>query len=120
MVLDRTGSSSPLGELFDHGCDSIVMGMMALVLAGAVRLGGVLTLVGLIIGWGPFYLAHWEEYHTGILIMGKFNGPTEAQLIVIGFSLPLTSFLPSLILTHFRHAIIHGHCWAWGVDSSSF
>jgi ethanolaminephosphotransferase len=76
-----------LGELFDHGCDSITMGMIALVTAGAVRLGGVLTLTGLIIGWGPFYLAHWEEYHTGILIMGKFNGPTEAQLIVIGISL---------------------------------
>ena len=58
--------------------------MIALVTAAAVRLGGVLTLVGIIIGWGPFYLAHWEEYHTGILIMGKFNGPTEAQLIVIG------------------------------------
>ena len=73
-----------LGELFDHGCDSITMGMIALVLGAAVRLGGMLTLVGLIVSWGPFYLAHWEEYHTGILIMGKFNGPTETQLIVIG------------------------------------
>lgn len=63
------------------------MGMLALILGGALRLGGGLVLVGLIVGWGPFYLAHWEEYHTGILIMGKFNGPTEAQLIIMCMSL---------------------------------
>lgn len=79
----RTGSSSPLGELFDHGCDSITMGILALVTGAAVRLGPLLTLLGLLVGWGPFYLAHWEEYHTGILIMGKFNGPTEAQLVIM-------------------------------------
>lgn len=83
----RTGSSSPLGELFDHGCDSITMGMIGLMTGAVVRIGGAFTLAGLIVGWGPFYLAHWEEYHTGILIMGKFNGPTEAQLIVIGMLL---------------------------------
>lgn len=27
-------------------------------------------------GFAPFYLAHWEEYHTGSLILGKFNGIT--------------------------------------------
>jgi len=80
----RTGSSSPLGELFDHGCDSITMGLIGIITGATLRLGGLLTVLGLVVGWGPFYLAHWEEYHTGILIMGKFNGPTEAQLIVIG------------------------------------
>lgn len=86
----RTGSSSPLGELFDHGCDSITMGLLGIITGATVRMGGILTLIGLVVGWGPFYLAHWEEYHTGILIMGKFNGPTEAQLIVIGIQSLLT------------------------------
>lgn len=29
------------------------------------------------IGMIPFVLAHWEEYHTGILILGPIANPTE-------------------------------------------
>jgi ethanolaminephosphotransferase len=83
----RTGSSSPLGELFDHGCDALTLGLIGIITAAATRIGSVRAFAALIVGWGPFYLAHWEEYHSGILIMGKFNGPTEAQLIVIALLL---------------------------------
>jgi hypothetical protein len=30
-----------------------------------------------------FHLAHWEEYYKGALIMGVFNGPTEAILAIV-------------------------------------
>lgn len=28
----------------------------------------------------PFYFSHWEEWHTGKLILTAFGNPTEAQL----------------------------------------
>ena len=31
----------------------------------------------------PFFLYHWEEYYTGELILGEFDGPTESQMFVI-------------------------------------
>eukprot|EP01102_Stenamoeba_stenopodia_P007766 TRINITY_DN2187_c0_g2_i2.p1 TRINITY_DN2187_c0_g2~~TRINITY_DN2187_c0_g2_i2.p1 ORF type:complete len:238 (+),score=49.72 TRINITY_DN2187_c0_g2_i2:931-1644(+) len=31
----------------------------------------------------PFFLAHWEEYFTGELVLGKFNSPLEAQITMM-------------------------------------
>lgn len=28
----------------------------------------------------PFYFSHWEEWHTGKLILSAYGNPTEAQL----------------------------------------
>ena len=36
----RTGTSSPLGQLFDHGCDALNTVFICTVLAAAWRLGG--------------------------------------------------------------------------------
>ena len=32
-----------------------------------------------------FYLTTWEEYHTGVLYLGYFNGPVEGILMVTFF-----------------------------------
>ncbi|GAM28629.1 hypothetical protein SAMD00019534_118050 [Acytostelium subglobosum LB1] len=79
----RTKSSSPLGELFDHCCDALSVAMFAIVMSGTIRVGPIWAFVSCIIGFWPFYLAHWEEYHAGILVLGEFNGPTEAQVLFI-------------------------------------
>ncbi|EFA84512.1 CDP-alcohol phosphatidyltransferase [Heterostelium album PN500] len=79
----RTKSSSPLGELFDHCCDALSVAMFALVMSATVRVGPKWAFVSCIVGFWPFYLAHWEEYHAGILVLGEFNGPTEAQVLFI-------------------------------------
>lgn len=78
----RTGTSSPLGELFDHGCDALNCSFGAIVQAAAMGLGHswysafLLALTTL-----PFYMATWEEYHTGTLYLGYVNGPTEGLII---------------------------------------
>ena len=36
----RTGSSSPLGQLFDHGCDAINVVMVAYVVMQIMKMGG--------------------------------------------------------------------------------
>ncbi|RKP12839.1 CDP-alcohol phosphatidyltransferase-domain-containing protein, partial [Piptocephalis cylindrospora] len=78
----RTGSSSPLGELFDHGCDALNCAFGGLVQAAGLALGEswytvfVFNLTTL-----TFYLSTWEEYHTGVLYLGYINGPTEGLVL---------------------------------------
>jgi len=83
----RTGAGSPLGELFDHGVDSLVMGMFVMIVSPVLRAGGVATVMAGIVIMAPFYFSHWEEYHAGILIMGELTGPTEMQVGVMGLLL---------------------------------
>eukprot|EP01025_Chloroclados_australasicus_P043798 TRINITY_DN4697_c0_g3_i1.p2 TRINITY_DN4697_c0_g3~~TRINITY_DN4697_c0_g3_i1.p2 ORF type:complete len:179 (-),score=14.32 TRINITY_DN4697_c0_g3_i1:820-1281(-) len=43
----RTGSSSPLGQLFDHGCDALAVFLSVSNIAGSLKVGwGVKTIVG--------------------------------------------------------------------------
>jgi ethanolaminephosphotransferase len=72
----RTASSSPLGELVDHGCDAICMTVMTLTLGASVSIGTDpvwVTCYMLIASMAGFYAAQWEEYHTGVLELGYFN-----------------------------------------------
>ena len=63
----RTGTSSPLGQLFDHGCDALITGLMILNVATSVGLRISPTMV--LMMFAPLLLwivAQWEEYHTGV------------------------------------------------------
>ncbi|CAG8483423.1 8944_t:CDS:2 [Ambispora gerdemannii] len=81
----RTGTSSPLGELFDHGCDALNCSFGAIVQAAALGLGhSWYSAFFLILTTVPFYLSTWEEYHTGTLYLGYINGPTEGLLLACG------------------------------------
>lgn len=103
----RTGSSNALGELFDHGCDS--MSTIFVTLTGACTMG-----MGHLPYWmmfecftasALFYLAHWQTYVTGQMRFGKFD-VTEAQITMMlvmlisalfgtsFWSWPLFGFLP--------------------------
>ncbi|NWS42892.1 CHPT1 Cholinephosphotransferase, partial [Probosciger aterrimus] len=79
----RTNSSSPLGELFDHGCDSISTVFVVLGSCIAIRLGTnpdwlfFCCFVGLFM----FYTAHWQTYVSGILRFGKID-VTEVQIAI--------------------------------------
>ncbi|GMH98016.1 hypothetical protein TrST_g1256 [Triparma strigata] len=61
----RTGSSSPLGQLFDHGVDCI--GNLAHFTAiGSCLASGPtrITLAGQVALQFSFFVAQWQEYHT--------------------------------------------------------
>uniref|UniRef100_A0A4W4DZ23 Ethanolaminephosphotransferase 1 n=1 Tax=Electrophorus electricus TaxID=8005 RepID=A0A4W4DZ23_ELEEL len=70
----RTHSSTPLGELFDHGLDSwacvfFVCSMYSVFGRGASGVG-VLTLYWLLwVVLFSFILSHWEKYNTGVLFL---------------------------------------------------
>eukprot|EP00591_Stephanopyxis_turris_P004478 CAMPEP_0195523504 /NCGR_PEP_ID=MMETSP0794_2-20130614/22766_1 /TAXON_ID=515487 /ORGANISM="Stephanopyxis turris, Strain CCMP 815" /LENGTH=429 /DNA_ID=CAMNT_0040653519 /DNA_START=34 /DNA_END=1323 /DNA_ORIENTATION=- len=110
----RTGTSSPLGQLFDHGFDCICnLSHLSNVAA--------LSLVGQTPNWYflvqgslqyAFFMAQWEEYYTEVLphAVGKFIGVTEVNygIALITFanafidretfwSTPLEWFLPGQI-----------------------
>ncbi|KAI4259811.1 MAG: hypothetical protein L6R42_004394 [Xanthoria sp. 1 TBL-2021] len=78
----RTGQSSGLGELFDHGIDSLNCTLASLCETAALGLGsspkGVFTAL---IPCLPMFFSTWETYHTHTLYLGYFNGPTEGLII---------------------------------------
>eukprot|EP01130_Rhizamoeba_saxonica_P003459 TRINITY_DN1464_c0_g1_i1.p1 TRINITY_DN1464_c0_g1~~TRINITY_DN1464_c0_g1_i1.p1 ORF type:complete len:246 (-),score=28.87 TRINITY_DN1464_c0_g1_i1:494-1231(-) len=79
----RTGSSSALGELFDHGCDSLFLILTAAPMFLIWQPAKVDQFLFLTQGVLVFYTSHWEEYFTGHLILGRFANPTEAQCCMI-------------------------------------
>ena len=86
----RTGSSSPLGLLFDHACDGLVTVFVGVSLARIYYLGSsAFLLVPFVIGSYPFFLATLEEYYVGSLNLPIINGPNEGCFIILGlFLLP--------------------------------
>ena len=74
----RTGTSSGLGELFDHGIDSLNCTLASLLETAAMALGA--TQIGAftaMVPCLPMFFSTWETYHTHTLYLGIFNGPTE-------------------------------------------
>jgi ethanolaminephosphotransferase len=78
----RTGTSSGLGELFDHGIDSLNCTLASLLEVAAMGLGtsksGVFTAL---VPCLPMFFSTWETYHSHTLYLGYINGPTEGILI---------------------------------------
>ncbi|KAI3419175.1 hypothetical protein GPALN_006928 [Globodera pallida] len=93
----RTQTSSPLGELFDHGCDSMTQVFVTLNICYAMQLGSHrhLVFVTMLISLGLFYTAHWSTYCTGQLRFSKFD-VTEAQMTVIGILIATSLFGPGV------------------------
>eukprot|EP00186_Timspurckia_oligopyrenoides_P004569 CAMPEP_0182447166 /NCGR_PEP_ID=MMETSP1172-20130603/12300_1 /TAXON_ID=708627 /ORGANISM="Timspurckia oligopyrenoides, Strain CCMP3278" /LENGTH=398 /DNA_ID=CAMNT_0024643501 /DNA_START=183 /DNA_END=1376 /DNA_ORIENTATION=- len=90
----RTGSSSPLGHLFDHGCDALNVTISGLTLASTLRLGPSFWALSLIYfsGYFVFYTATLEEFFTSCLLLGIINGPNEGLLIMQGLHLATAVF----------------------------
>eukprot|EP00871_Galdieria_phlegrea_P004394 jgi/Galph1/4956/GphlegSOOS_G3637.1 len=92
MVLDnldgrqarRTKSSSPLGHLFDHGCDALNVTLSGLTFATVIRLGASFWTIFIVWVYGmlPFFFATLEEFFTGALILRQINGPNEGLIIM--------------------------------------
>ncbi|CAB4031140.1 cholinephosphotransferase 1, partial [Paramuricea clavata] len=88
----RTGSSSPLGELFDHGCDALSMVVVITGAAIALKLGQLphWMVFLCIAAVTMFYLTHWRAYVIGVVRFGLID-VTELQILGI-FIFCLTGF----------------------------
>lgn len=78
----RTGSSSPLGHLFDHGCDALNVTISGMSMLAAVQLGPGFMSMSVVYALGQLcaFFATLEEYFTGAMILREFNGPNEGIL----------------------------------------
>ncbi|XP_041783044.1 cholinephosphotransferase 1 isoform X2 [Anopheles merus] len=96
----RTNSSSPLGELFDHGCDSISTVFVALSACISVQLGYYprWMFFQCFCAMTLFYCAHWQTYVSGTLRFGRID-VTEAQCTIIGIHMISAIFGPSIWMT---------------------
>jgi len=84
-----TSSSSPLGMLFDHGCDAInsPLGSVNWCVAMGIGSGQTFACFWTLIGSAiPFYFSTWEEYYTGALVLPVINGPSEGLILGAGVS----------------------------------
>lgn len=85
----RTGSSNALGELFDHGCDSISNLVLGVAGACAMSMGYLnpyWMLSYCFLGTFLFYIAHWQAYVTGRMRFGHVDA-TEAQFTMMAVML---------------------------------
>ncbi|XP_029641489.1 ethanolaminephosphotransferase 1 [Octopus sinensis] len=70
----RTNSSTPLGELFDHGLDSWATLFLPIAIYSVFGRGdysvGVFHIYAILIGtMMSFFCSHWEKYNTGVLFL---------------------------------------------------
>merc|ERR1711962_1714867 len=68
----RTGSSSPLGEMFDHGLDSWSTSLFLINFISLCGQDGINPTEMYILLWilsVNFLCSHWEKYNTGIMYL---------------------------------------------------
>lgn len=86
----KTGSSSPLGLLFDHGCDAInsIFGSVTWICAFGLYPEENLLQIWMMIYFPMlvFYVCTWEEYYTHTLDLPLFNGASEGLILSASFS----------------------------------
>lgn len=65
----RTGTSSPLGQLFDHGCDAIAthFGLYMMCHLLNIPLNSVAGSLAFFGTYCAFYGCNWEEGHTHVM-----------------------------------------------------
>nr|CCC93992.1 putative ethanolaminephosphotransferase [Trypanosoma congolense IL3000] len=92
----RTNSVSPVGELFDHGCDAILTPFVQLKVCCALNTSPRVTFVYMVISSCVLFAAIWEQFVTGTLDLGYVNGPTDGILLACGIFI-VTSFLSTSV-----------------------
>lgn len=87
----RLKRSSPLGQLFDHGLDSVASSSIVYNLGMCLNIfhHPIYSFIAMFILLNAFYLAQVGEYHTGVLDTTTLYdlGVIEIHYVIIGFYL---------------------------------
>lgn len=98
MQARKTKSSSPLGQLFDHGCDCSITTVFSLMMINGLGLGpDYRSLLFVSAIQVAFFLSQWEEKYTGVCrtSVGGVFGVTEMQLLLMS-QMFITAVNPSI------------------------
>lgn len=99
-----------MGELFDHGADSLASMLQCVAMACALQLGGSWATWVMVFGVHTiFYFSIWEQYYTDVLRFSVIAGPTEALLGVIGIHLITGIFGTSFWMIQLSFLPMFGH-----------
>jgi ethanolaminephosphotransferase len=80
----RTQNSSPLGLIFDHGCDAFAMGLQTIIFLIVAQIGNnKLSYITIIVNMSAFHFSTLEEYYLGILELPPLNGVSDGSIIII-------------------------------------
>ena len=80
----RTGNSSPLGLIFDHGCDAFSTGLQALVALRTLQIGNnFLAYAVIVMAMAAFHFTTLEEYYVGTLKLPVCNAVSDGSLLII-------------------------------------
>ena len=111
----KTGNASPLGLIFDHGCDALNVVLSACTIASAMLMGSTYlsmfillfpSLVFFMATFGTEFLCRLEknfnhfveEYFTGTLTLPIVNGPNEGLAVMCGIYAYTALYGPSFWL----------------------
>lgn len=80
----RTGNSSPLGLIFDHGCDAFSTGLQALLALRTMQCGNnFLSYAMIVTASAAFHFTTLEEYYVGILYLPPCNAVADGSALII-------------------------------------
>jgi ethanolaminephosphotransferase len=67
------------------GCDALSVHLAVTCIGTSIGVGFTKwTVLGVMSIMGPWLLAHWEEYHSGIMLYGNgYWGVTEANYLMV-------------------------------------
>lgn len=100
----RTSSVSPLGQLMDHGVDSLVTTLAVLACGSSIGVGIRMELMFLLfLVYLPFYYGTLYENLTSKMVFGYINGATEG--IMACFCIHMTAFFFGPDTFSFLHKI---------------
>lgn len=100
----RTGTSSPLGQLVDHGCDCINLTFMVFMFWSVFGMeASALFPLYASLCFAVFIASTWEEFHTGVLYLGRINGPVEGTT-----SLSVCSIISGVLGRHVWSSVVFG------------
>ncbi|CDW86468.1 cdp-alcohol phosphatidyltransferase family protein [Stylonychia lemnae] len=121
----RTGSSSALGMLIDHGMDSITAFVCILIIQTLVQVGNNYSaIISLTASTLPFYFATIEQYYTGELILQVVNGIDDGSFLYIficfagGYYGPKELFLSQINI--FGYEITYSYLLILTLSGSSY
>ncbi len=80
----RTKSSSILGQLFDHGCDSFLLPFLTVEVFQTIKVGSNVGAIWWMVAMNVvFYITTWEEYNIGVLPVGAgIFGSSECMVLI--------------------------------------
>lgn len=79
----RTDNCSPLGMLFDHGCDAFTVTFVIISTVKLMNMGNNMhSIIFFNMCISLFHFAMLEEYHLGGMVLGMCNPITDLSVFV--------------------------------------